>query len=214
MCTRYALRSPLELLQRLFGFGDDVELAARYNIAPAQDVLAVYQDESGTRHAGFMRWGLGFDSPGLAPIVNVRAETADQRPTFRDAARHRRALVLTDGFYEWREVGSIKQPYLFERPDRAPFGMAALYEVRGGKRECALLTMEPVPVVAAIHDRMTVVLPAEDAGAWLAGNAPTPDIIPLGARAELTCRPLDRAVNDVRREGPELIRPPRQRSLF
>ena len=214
MCTRFALHSPLELLQRLFGFGDQVDVEPRYNIAPGREVLALVLDDAGEPHATQLHWGLVPHGASHAPLVNVRAESADVRPSFRNAAAHRRALVLADGFYEWRPEGSRKQPYLFEMPDHAPFGMAALYWPRAETRQCALLTMDAMPVVEPIHDRMPIVIRAPEALAWLSGEGSARDLIQVGQTADLTCRAIDPVMNDVRREGPDLIRPPRQGSLL
>jgi putative SOS response-associated peptidase YedK len=218
MCTRYALRSPLELLQRLFGFSEQVELSPRYNIAPAQDLLSLFQDGSGERHAGWMRWGMksgGENGASLPAIVNARAESADVTAGFREAAAERRAVVLADGFYEWRPEGQTRQPYYFELPDAQPFGMAALYDVGpDGRRHCALLTMDATSIVASVHDRMPVILPPAAVTTWLSAREPVARIIPLGRQAALRSRAVDTAVNDWRREGPQLLDPPRQQRLL
>ena len=118
-----------------------------------------------------MRWGLlpsWAKGPWAKPMINARAETAADKPWFRDAFRWRRALVPADGWYEWPKKGADKSPRLFRRKDGAPFAFAGLWEPGG----FAVLTVESNPLVARVHDRMPLILPADAEGAWLDAKTP------------------------------------------
>ena len=133
MCGRFTLTSTPEALAERFGLDSTPSCAPRYNIAPGQDVLAVRAQRGGSRGADLVRWGLvpAWSDPASARaslLINARSETAAQRPAFRDAFRARRCIVPASGFYEWAERGDYRQPYWIAPADRAPLGIAALWE--------------------------------------------------------------------------------------
>jgi len=106
MCTRISLSLNGEALQQAFPmFHIPADWQARYNLSPGQDVLAVLND--GTKQAirVFWGWRRPWEPQKSGLLVNARAESADRKPTFREAFTHRRCLVLADGFYEWQRVG-------------------------------------------------------------------------------------------------------------
>ena len=113
MCGRYSLAADLEDIQQRFElFASDLTYSPRYNIAPTQPVLAVTNDEG--RQPAYLRWGL---IPSWAKsasvgnrLINARAETVAERPSFRTALARRRCLVIADGFYEWQRVGNARKP--------------------------------------------------------------------------------------------------------
>ena len=115
MCGRYTLKTPVEKLAEGFGFdASSVELPPNYNVAPTQEVAAVLS-EGGERRLELLRWGLipsWADDPGIGSrMINARAETAPEKPSFRRAFRERRCLIPADGFYEWKRMNGAKQPY-------------------------------------------------------------------------------------------------------
>src|SRR5262245_36052299 len=113
MCGRFTLTSTPEALAERFGLETAPRFAPRFNIAPGQDVLAI-RAHGGTRIAELLRWGLvpAWSTPSQgAPLINARAETAAERPAFRDAFRARRCIVPASGFYEWASRGDFRQPY-------------------------------------------------------------------------------------------------------
>lgn len=176
MCGRYTLTTPPGELADLFGLeGSPPDLPASYNVAPTQEVAAVLADD-GVRRMELLRWGLipGWaDDPAVgARMINARAETAAEKPSFRSAFRQRRCLIPADGFYEWQKTAAGKQPHLIRMKDGAPFAFAGLWESwhqDGGPaiRSCAILTTRPNELVAGIHDRMPVILPQENYAPWL-----------------------------------------------
>jgi putative SOS response-associated peptidase YedK len=181
MCGRYTVRGILPVAE-LFGITVPPEFQQpRYNVAPTQDVLVVRAGDGDGgrpgRRGDLLRWGLvphWAEDPSVGNrMINARAETAHQRPAFRDAMRRRRCLIPADGFYEWQkqERGKRKQPYLIRMKDDRPFGFAGLWESwgRGNERleTFTILTTSPNELVAHIHDRMPVIVAPEEYDRWL-----------------------------------------------
>ncbi|MEX1152790.1 SOS response-associated peptidase [Parvibaculum sp.] len=179
MCGRYTITTPPGAMRELFGFEEQPNFPPRFNIAPTQPVPIVFRD-AGQRHFLLVRWGL---IPSWAKevssslLINARAETIAEKPSFRGSFRHRRALMPADGFYEWKGQGKgPKQPYVIRRRaengDRAPFAMAALWETwanaDGSEIDtCAVVTCEANETLAPIHHRMPVILDEKDWDTWL-----------------------------------------------
>jgi putative SOS response-associated peptidase YedK len=182
MCGRYLLKAPADALRRAFGFVEQPNLMPRYNIAPTQDVAVISErrEPKGERTLQLLRWGLipswAEDMKGGAKLINARAEGISERPSFREAFQKRRCLVPADGFYEWRTEGKIKQPYLIQRRDRAPFAFAGLWERWVPKTEppepayidsFTIVTTEANALLRPLHVRMPVILAPEDCARWL-----------------------------------------------
>ncbi len=176
MCGRFLLTAPPEALQRLFGFLEQPNLAPRYNIAPSQAVAVMLRHAAAARHFAWMRWGLlpswSNEGPQRAPLINARAETVAEKPSFRAAFAERRCVVFADGFYEWRQGGN-RQPYCVRLTSGDPFAFAALWEpvanagVGEPERGCALLTTEANVKMAEVHHRMPVILTPGQVDPWL-----------------------------------------------
>ena len=181
MCGRYLLKAPAHALRRAFGFVEQPNLMPRYNIAPTQDVAVIRErrEPKGERTLQLLRWGLipswAEDMKGGAKLINARAEGISERPSFREAFQKRRCLVPADGFYEWRTEGKLKQPYLIQRRDRAPFAFAGLWErwiPRTQPPEPAyidsftIVTTEANALLRPLHARMPVILAPEDYARW------------------------------------------------
>jgi putative SOS response-associated peptidase YedK len=176
MCGRFTLRSDLDELQDRFAFeAMGLSHQPSYNIVPTQRVLTVVN--KGRNRAEYMRWGLipswaGDVSIG-ARMINARAETLAEKPSFRQALQKRRCLVLADGFYEWRKAGSKKIPMYIALKSREPFGMAGLWETwkaPSGEtvHSCTIITTPPNSLMEPIHNRMPAILPRQAEAAWLA----------------------------------------------
>ncbi|ARA96929.1 MULTISPECIES: SOS response-associated peptidase [Geobacillus] len=174
MCGRFTLIADLTTLQALFRFRYQGSLAPRFNIAPSQEVLTVVAEE-GERVGKMMRWGLipfwAKDARIGAKMINARAETVDEKASFRHAFKRRRCLILADGFYEWKKEGTKKVPYRFTLATDEPFAFAGLWErwdgPSGPLETCTIITTKANKLVAAIHDRMPVILPFERHEDWL-----------------------------------------------
>lgn len=218
MCGRYSLTSPPEAMVRLFGLDAAPNWPARYNIAPTQ-MAPVVLASGGGRRATTMRWGLvpswAKDISIGARMINARAETVAEKPSFRAAFRKRRCLVPADGFYEWTGKKGAKQPYSIRPADGVPFAFAGLWEAwRPANDEpvesFTIVTTEAGPSIAAIHHRMPVVVPAGAFDAWL-DAASTPEalheVIAQASETEFVATAVSRHVNDVRNDDPACIEP-------
>ena len=204
------------------------EGSRRYNIAPTQTIIAVVRNEDGTPQARPMRWGLippwAKDARIAYKMINARAETADEKASYKRllATADRRALLLADGFYEWLRPEDRKQPrvpFRFTLADGAPFAFAGLWTpgtLDGEPIESAtILTTAANALVAAVHDRMPVILAGPDGErAWL-----SPELDALAAKALcvplavdlMAVTPANPLVNKVSSgvaEGPELLAAP------
>ena len=221
MCGRYSITTPSEALRRIFGFAEQPNLQARYNVAPTQEVPAVRLGADGERHFSLLRWGLvPFWAKDLAigsRMINARAETLAEKPAFRKAFARRRCLILADGFYEWRKLeGGGKQPYRITLPDGAPFAFAGLWEswrnpADGAEVEtCTIATTDARGPIAEIHHRMPVILAPESYDAWLGPSEDTAALSALlseGPGAELAAHPISTRVNKVTNDDPGIIEP-------
>lgn len=224
MCTRYLLLEQhfLEVLKRL-GVTTSAEFLSRYNIAPGSAIPAVRQAPATTgrslREVTGLHWGLvpgwARDTDGARP-ANARAETLDEKPSFRDALRTRRCVLPASGFYEWEHRGRLRLPWLFRRRDEQPFGLAGLWEswrAPDGEvlESCAVITTAPNELMRPIHHRMPVILAADQFEAWLDPRpASTATLAPLlrpAGDGTLTAAALDTYVNDSRHEGPACLAP-------
>jgi putative SOS response-associated peptidase YedK len=219
VCGRYTLRTPLQHVIEMFSplaASPELDLFPRFNVAPTQDVPAVRLDRDGRRELVALHWGLvphWAKDPSIGNrMINARAETAAQKPAFRDAFRRRRCLVVADGFYEWRRLPNRKQPYFIHMRNDEPFAFAGLWE-RWGEgdqvvRSCTLLTTGPNELMAPIHDRMPVIVAREEYDRWLDPRTPPGEIEkllrPFPADA-MEARPVSPVVNNPKTDQPECI---------
>lgn len=177
MCGRFTLHTSANVLAQLFDLPEAPVLVPRYNIAPTQPVAIVRAGrQPELREWALVRWGLvpsWAKDPGIGVrMINARAETVAEKPSFRAAFKRRRCLVPADGFYEWQKVGKRKQPHYIRMHDRAPFAIAGLWEHWHGPdgselETCTLLTTEPNELLAPLHNRMPVIIAPEDYEEWL-----------------------------------------------
>jgi putative SOS response-associated peptidase YedK len=225
MCGRYLLKAPADALRRAFGFVEQPNLMPRYNIAPTQDVPVIRErrEPKGERTLRLLRWGLipswAEDMKGGAKLINARAEGITERPSFREAFQKRRCLVPADGFYEWRTEGKLKQPYLIQRRDRAPFAFAGLWErwiPRTQPPEPAyidsftIVTTEANALLKPLHARMPVILAQEDYARWFDRSSSEAELKALLKPAPedlLAYVPVSPRVNAAAPDDPGLIEP-------
>lgn len=175
MCGRFVITSPPEALRQAFGYVEQPNFPARYNIAPTQPVPVIVQDATG-RHFRLMRWGLipawVKDPKAFSLVINARSETVHEKPAFRNALRRRRCILPADGYYEWSSGTTSKQPYFIHRHDGAPFGFAALAETWIGPNgeemdTVAIITAAAEGAMAELHHRVPVVINTTDMAKWL-----------------------------------------------
>ncbi len=216
MCGRFAFYSPSEASAALFGVDGSLAVEPRYNIAPTQYVAAIRDDEDRKRELVMLRWGLvpfWAKDPAIGnKMINARAETVAEKPSYRNAFKHRRCIVLADGFYEWHREGDVKVPHFISLKSGEPFGLAGLWETWNNKetgesmQSTTLITTEANDFMQPLHHRMPVILQPETANEWLAGS---PDFLDGVSQRmpELQAWPVSRNVNNARNQGEALIDP-------
>ncbi|MFP6639287.1 MAG: SOS response-associated peptidase [Myxococcota bacterium] len=234
MCGRMVLTRSADEIADAFEASSDLaiaQLAARYNVAPGQTIVAVRMEANKGRRLVDLYWGLipfwAKQRESLKPMINARSETAASKPTFRAAMTQRRCLVPIDGFYEWQRAGSRNGqakggripavPHYFRASDRRILAVAGLWESWTDRQtgevleSCALLTTQANEVVGAIHHRMPVLLTSRDWELWLDPGCQDSDrVIPLlgpAAPGALEVVRVGTYVNDARHEDSRCIEP-------
>lgn len=214
MCGRFTLRTPEGRKVDRINWADFQDLVPRYNIAPTQDVLTVVEHEA-QREATFLQWGLiPFWSKEAKGVINARVETIEQKASFKESFQKRRCLIFADGFYEWERMGKISQPYYFQMTDGAPFAFAGIWDRwrhdGGSITSCAIITTTANPLLAAIHNRMPVILDSESYNLWLNEESRAADLkdllVPFPADL-MTSHAVSYEVNSTKVDDERLLRP-------
>lgn len=225
MCGRYVLSILPDALVEMFGLGrletpeTEAELGLpRYNIAPTQSVAVTLGESPDALSA--VKWGLipswAKDATIGSQLINARGETIAEKPAFRAAFKRRRCVVYASGFYEWRKedpTGKIKTPLYIQLKSAEAFAMAGLWEVWKSpegvlRRTCTIVTTEPNELLASVHNRMPVILPAEARAIWLDPEAPLDavgSVVRSYPAADMRFHEVSRRVNTPRNEDPTLI---------
>ena len=222
MCGRFALYADYQVILERFdieqeSFGEE-SYEPNYNVAPSQQVAAVVSDGQKNR-LGKLQWGLIPPWAKEAKIgykmINARAETAAEKPSFRNAFKKKRCLIVADSFYEWRKEENGKTPMLIRMKSGEPFAFAGLWESwtsPEGKtiNSCSILTTKPNKLMASIHDRMPVILSKEAEKTWLDPNVQDIELLesllePFDDE-ELEAYPVSDDVNSPKNNNPDLIR--------
>ena len=215
MCGRFAIYSSLGELKKVFGI-DAVtcEMEASYNIAPGNEVYAIVRQKD--NRLGKLHWGLvppwAKDLSGASRLINARAETLQERPSFRRAFQERRCLIPADGFYEWKE----RQPWYCTSATGSPCGFAGLWETWKGSDDsvyhsCTIVTTQASDSMQEIHDRMPVILKPEAMQEWL--DPATTDyenlnmILKHGRITGIRAYPVAKFVDSPRNNDPRCIQP-------
>ena len=179
MCGRFVQFSSLRTLETHFPIDSIAgDVIASYNVAPTQEVWAIIHQNG--RRLEKLRWGLvppwSKNLSGASRLINARAETAAQKPSFRTAFKRRRCLIMADGFYEWQGKKGSKQPYFFTLPSSLPFAFGGLWETWKSNdaadddpvyKSCTILTTAASESVQDVHHRMPVILQPEVYEDWL-----------------------------------------------
>ncbi len=218
MCGRYSLTKPIKTLQEHFMakviFSDH---AARYNIAPSQTVPIVVASQDGLEIRP-LRWGLvphwSKDEKMGQRLINARAETVHEKPSFRDAFRSKRCLVPADGFFEWQVQNGGKIPQYITRTDRNLMAFAGLWsEWKGNSKTLntfTIITTQANRQLEPVHHRMPVILSPESYETWTS-NASKPDILknllkPL-PEGILEYFPVSKTVNSPKNDSEDCLVP-------
>jgi putative SOS response-associated peptidase YedK len=217
MCGRYSLsKSKIELEER-FQAEMLPEFKPRYNIAPTQLVPVI--TSASPKGFSFFYWGItpdfGKNKPVALKLINARAETIDQKISFKSSFQKRRCIIPADGFYEWKKLGKkTKIPYRFTMREEELFSIAGIWEeyesVNGETQHTFLiLTTTPNEIVSEIHDRMPVILTKEAEKKWLDSYTSEEDLKkilkPFAADSMLSFS-VSPLVNSVQNDTPAVIR--------
>lgn len=228
MCGRYTLVRLNDILEKFAWIEHGPpDLVPRYNIAPTQPLLAICNDNP--RDFDHLTWGL---IPSWAKdvsignkMINARAETLVEKPSFARALRRRRCLIIADGFYEWQQIPGEKrkQPMLIRMKDGKPFAFAGLWDwwhhANGsGVKSCTIITTAPNELMKLIHDRMPAIVPPDRYLDWVEpGEMPADQLLdmlgPYPAN-DMTAQPVSTLVNSPKNELPGCIEPVEKETLF
>ena len=221
MCGRYTQHHSTDQVVMRFSVDESLaDVSERYNVAPTQSAPIVYQKDDKRVLASF-RWGLipswAKDTTIGSKLLNARAETVAEKPSFRNALKRRRCLVPADGYYEWQQEGKQKRPILFQRVDHDLFAFAGLWEEWKGPdgiemRTFTVITTTPNELAARTHDRMPAILCRDDEAVWLNQNPDASDAVtellsllrPYPQKL-MEALPVSTRVNSVAFDDPALI---------
>lgn len=219
MCGRSSLHEdPRDLLES-YGLPPGLNgFTPRFNIAPSQLQWAILQSDEGNLEVHSLRWGLipywAKDASMGSRMINARAETLAEKPSFREALRRKRCLIITDGYYEWIKAADGRMPFRFQMTNRKPFVFAGLWDRwEGGEspvESCTVITTDAAPATVHIHPRMPVILPFENSMNWMQSKAADEDLLALlrpypGDDLEIFA--VSRAVNSPANDTAECIQP-------
>ena len=216
MCGRYSLSVSLDELSIALGLdATELDLPPRYNAAPTQRLPVITNTDP--KHLQLFRWGLipiWAKDPSIGNrMINARAETLLEKPSFRTPMRKRRCLVPSDGFYEWKKTPDGKVPHHIRLIDGAPFTMAGLWESWKDPEghplySFTIITTDPNPLVEPLHNRMPAILPPHAREKWLDMDFPAEEAQQLlGAypEEEMEAYPVSTLVNSPRNDSPEIL---------
>lgn len=221
MCGRFVGYRNLDELKKIFPIDQcATEVTASYNVAPSQEILAIYKYQ-GQNWLDKLHWGLvpfwATDTTVGNRLINARAETLAEKPSFKNAFKKRRCLIIADGFYEWKGPKGQKQPMFITLSDRTPFAFAGLWETWAKKdqqspyRSCTIITTEACAAMRDIHHRMPVILKPAAYEFWL--NPDNQDIAELKMTlqkdliTDLVSYPVSKQVNSTRNNNASCIEP-------
>lgn len=221
MCGRFTITATPDQLQKSFpGIAIPAQMTPRYNIAPTQPIAVI--PNNGRNAVDFFVWGLipsWAKDPSIGnQLINARAETLAEKPSFRTAYKRRRCLILTDGFFEWQKNpgGKGKTPHYITLADHQPFAFAGLWEQwfspDGSEiKSATIITTEPNELMAQLHNRMPVILHPEDYALWLdPAEHPAADLQPLLVpypTADMLAYPVSTLVNSPANDMSTVIHP-------
>lgn len=217
MCSRYFLDADGNIIAYTFTVPVHERIRKRFNIAPTQEAPVVRAAKGGAREVAMCRWGLvpswAKDLKTGARMINARSETAEGKPSFRDAFKSRRCIVPATGFFEWQGEPGRKQAYAITVNDRALFGFAGLWEswkspLGETVETYTILTTDANETIAKIHDRMPVILPEGAHDAWLAGSTDNARPLMRPYEGTISVRRIGKLVGNSRNDVPEVLNDP------
>ena len=221
MCGRFAMTAPVTTLVKTFAIERNAcDLMPSYNIAPGREIAAIVFD--GTRRLAQFKWGLvpywAKDPAVGSRLINARAESLTEKPSFQQAFRRRRCLIVASGFYEWKNQGGEKTPVYIRPKSGGLLCFAGLYDFWGTEparrlATCAIITTAANAAVGAVHGRMPAIIPSEAQGSWLDGAGREPRLLALlrpYQPDDLVIDTVSKLVNSPANDSPDCIRPVEQ----
>lgn len=218
MCGRVVQSASGEELAEIFGLEETPEVSPRYNVPPG-DLITVVHASGPRRRADRAHWGHRRGKDGRFLFLLRSERSAPDRGPFQGDP----CVVPVDGFFEWKHVGRLKQPYLFTWRDRRVFPLAGIWQAPRDKGDplgtCVLLTQEASPTVRPVHDRMPVVLEGDEAFRWLEGAPLSALHLAAAGNPDLSVTPVSPRMNRTTVDEPGCLEPvapsePPQRTLF
>jgi putative SOS response-associated peptidase YedK len=219
VCGRFVRVSPYIVIAESFNLnGRESDCPASFNIAPGQEIAAVISGPAANPSGSsleFFKWGLvpAWSKNVNRGMINARAETAAHKPSFQDAFRRRRCLIIADGFYEWLR-GKTRRPFYITLQDGQPFGMAGIYETSLSEgiphATCAILTVAANSLVAPCHERMPAIIPKDKEAIWLAPGTELEqlqEILRPFPAVQMKMHEVSTTVNSPRLDSPRCIEP-------
>lgn len=219
MCGRFTLTVNAATIKETFPWLEvPDQIVPRYNIAPSQPLAVVPND--GKNKIDHMLWGLipSWAKDTKRAMINARAETLSEKPTFRAAYKRRRCLILADGFYEWVKTPGekTKTPHYIQLESQEVFTFAGLYEIWNSPegdtlKTAAIITTAPNSMMANLHNRMPVILHPNDYQTWLSPKVlPATILNPLLTAypaQEMIHYPVSHTVNSPANDTPVCVAP-------
>lgn len=214
MCGRFTLHSSVTAIEQEIGV-EIPDISPNYNVAPTQFVLTIASNQEQTK-AGFLKWGLipsWSKDPSVGhKMINARAETVDEKPSFKRLLERRRCLIVADSFYEWKKENKEKQPYRIMLDKEGIFTFAGLWDRWEGEEEtitsCTIITTEANELMQELHHRMPVIIPKSRREAWLHPDTSKTEVKamlqPFDSK-QMTTYPVSRDVNSPRNNTPDLL---------
>jgi len=214
MCGRFTFVDIEDIRERFNA--EPIDLKPNYNVAPTQNVPVIVNNGQ----LAMFKWGLipfWAKDPAIGnKLINARAETVDEKPSFKTILQRKRCLIIADGFYEWKKEGASKRPHRIVLKSKELFGFAGLWDTwmsPSGEivNSCTIITTTPNELMSVIHNRMPVILSRDSERVWLDQDIVDSNflkslLLPYPAELMLAYE-VSSFVNSPKNNGPECLEP-------
>jgi putative SOS response-associated peptidase YedK len=218
MCGRFSFSPLAKILEDRFDVKVDPSLyKPRYNCAPSQNLAVITNAKPD--QLSYFKWGLipfwAKDEKIGNRMINAKSETIQEKPSFKNAFKRKRCLVLSDGFFEWKKINAKEKiPYRIFLKDEPLFAMAGIWDTWKNQEgnpvySFSILTTSANQLMENIHHRMPVILDRKGEKEWLKETNPG-DLIKLFdpfSTEKMTAHPISKLVNSPVNDKPEILEP-------
>lgn len=217
MCGRFSLTKEERAINARFETsGSEAPYVPRYNAAPGQEQAVITNQKPDK--LSYFRWGLvpfWAKDPSIGnKMINAKAETIDQKASFKNPFKSKRCLVISDGFFEWKRTPEGKIPHYIFFKNHELFAFAGLWEQwndeeNGILNTFTIITTEPNSLMSKLHNRMPAILPADDEQTWLKSDNPEELkklLRPFNPK-KMDLYPISTLVNSPKNDKAEVIKP-------